>query len=706
MRIRWKLLIVMLAMILIPILLLRWSAQRGMHEMAHELADATRDALIQKAREELKIIVEEHSTVLRRERELIEMILKFQAAELEQWMADSNGKIFIPTGITQPLQSGPPATRSKMMGNGRTRTFPIFYDRISYRTVNQPRGRITAKSSAMVSIYRKLATWHPDLVFWQITVFDGGLQTVYPGVNQFPMRFDPTQTDWYRTALKNEGVIWGRPAPDPFTKRFQLTVAMGIRNPAGKTMGVTAIAVPVGELLKNDRHFDYVSERLKALLVDNEPATSGSRKGIRIIAAPYRESKSRHRWWEFKTDEWIDIGDDSILQPFVADIKANRAGVLDMMYSGVDSLMAHSNIDEYGTALVLIAPKEDVIVEALAMEKMVLKRIGKQMRLTGLILLVVLLVATVLAFILSRSITSNIGKLVDASRRIAGGDFSTRAHIQSNDEMGELGQTFDRMVPALAEHMKIKQSLDLAMEVQQNLLPIKTPLVEGLDMAATSLYCDETGGDFYDFPTPCCGDNPNVGIAVGDVAGHGLSAALLMASARAFLRCRITQPGRKPEVIRDVNMLLASDTSRTGQFVTLFYAEIDPTRRSIQWVRAGHDPALLYDPVNDRFEKLDGEGSALGIDDTFSFSVNSKKDLSSGQILCIGTDGIWETRNPQGEMFGRQRLKDIIRQDSHLPAENILNYIIDSVRDFRAGARQEDDITLVIVKIGPVAEVD
>jgi sigma-B regulation protein RsbU (phosphoserine phosphatase) len=94
---------------------------------------------------------------------------------------------------------------------------------------------------------------------------------------------------------------------------------------------------------------------------------------------------------------------------------------------------------------------------------------------------------------------------------------------------------------------------------------------------------------------------------------------------------------------------------------------------------------------------------ALGIDDKFKFSATGKEDLDPGQILCIGTDGIWETHNQQGEMFGRQRIRKIIRDKSHLRAANIMTAIIDSVREFRSGSRQEDDITLVIIKLTPMA---
>jgi sigma-B regulation protein RsbU (phosphoserine phosphatase) len=148
--------------------------------------------------------------------------------------------------------------------------------------------------------------------------------------------------------------------------------------------------------------------------------------------------------------------------------------------------------------------------------------------------------------------------------------------------------------------MKIKQSQDLAMEVQQSLLPAATPDIEGLDFAAINIYCDQTGGDFYDFPEVGCDDEPIIGLVVGDVVGHGIPAALLMASARAFLKCRIRQPGQISEKIADVNALLTSDTEDTGDFVTLFYAEIDVSRRKIQ----STEKPLIGGKHNDRCHRL------------------------------------------------------------------------------------------------------
>jgi sigma-B regulation protein RsbU (phosphoserine phosphatase) len=250
------------------------------------------------------------------------------------------------------------------------------------------------------------------------------------------------------------------------------------------------------------------------------------------------------------------------------------------------------------------------------------------------------------------------------------------------------------MVPELEERVKMKQALDVAMEVQQNLLPQKIPKIEGLDIAGRSIYCDETGGDLYDFLEVCCRSSDQIGIAVGDVSGHGISAALLMASVRAFLRSRVTQPGKASEIVTDVNGLLTSDTNDTGQFVTLFYVEIVPVDKTLSWVRAGHDPAFFYDPIADKCVELQGKGVALGIDENIEYQENIKTGLAKGQILLIGTDGLWEAQNNSGEMFGKERLKALIRQYKHLSSEELIQSIIDSLKEFQGSVKQEDDITL------------
>jgi sigma-B regulation protein RsbU (phosphoserine phosphatase) len=119
----------------------------------------------------------------------------------------------------------------------------------------------------------------------------------------------------------------------------------------------------------------------------------------------------------------------------------------------------------------------------------------------------------------------------------------------------------------------------------------------------------------------------------------------------------------------------------------------------MDWVRAGHDPALIYDPAEDTFEELMGPGVALGLDEDLKYSQNHRIGIGDGQIIAIGTDGIWEAMNKKGNMFGKDRLRDIIRTNAASGADSILNAVFDELNRFTKGQKSEDDITLVIIKV-------
>ena len=241
-------------------------------------------------------------------------------------------------------------------------------------------------------------------------------------------------------------------------------------------------------------------------------------------------------------------------------------------------------------------------------------------------------------------------------------------------------------------------ALNVAQEVQQSLLPSHPPQLEGLDIAGRSLYCDETGGDYFDYIE--LEDQGRIAVALGDVSGHGISSALLMSGTRAYLRARATLPGTPAEVITAVNRLVSADTDETGQFMTLFYLVIDRKRRCLTWVRAGQDPAIVYCPDEDVFDELGGPGLALGIYDDWVYTDQTSA-ASPGQIVILATDGVWEAHNLRGEMFGKDMLKEVIRSSSKRSAEGIRQAVVDAVTDFRGEAAQEDDITLVVIKFAP-----
>ncbi len=247
----------------------------------------------------------------------------------------------------------------------------------------------------------------------------------------------------------------------------------------------------------------------------------------------------------------------------------------------------------------------------------------------------------------------------------------------------------------MTEH---KKALALAAEVQKSLLPQGKPRIQGLDVAGKNVSCDEIGGDYFDFLWRRENPNSPFSVVVGDITGHGVDSALLMTSARAFLRMRASQPGTMSDIISAMNSHLAQDVLESGRFMTLFYMTIDPGNDRIEWVRAGHDPALLYDPTEDKFEELKGEGIALGVSAAFKYKENVKTGLKEGQIIAIGTDGIWEASDKNGKMFGKDRFRDIIRQHAQANADDILNAVYGELSQFTKGRRSEDDITLVVIK--------
>jgi len=337
--------------------------------------------------------------------------------------------------------------------------------------------------------------------------------------------------------------------------------------------------------------------------------------------------------------------------------------------------------------LVMIAPGKDILVPIV--------KLRWYYFISGAIF--IFLILTLIRLALGRTVFS-IQELSKAAHGISRGHFVTLNPPKTQDEVCELVCSFNTMVLQLEERLRLKESLDLAMEVQQNLLPQKPLQNEYIDIAGRSIYCEKTGGDYFDF-FPLPGSNENkIAIAVGDVVGHGIPAALLMTTVRALLRSRMVQPGNFAQRMADINRLLCQDTSISCDYMTLFVMVIDLVKKELCWVRAGHEPAIVYDPSLDAFEELNGDGMALGIDSAYVFQEYRRSEFTDGQVLVIGTDGIWETESAHGEKFGKDRLRQIIRQHSHCSSEDIISAIASELTIFRGQVLQQDDITLVVVR--------
>ena len=287
-------------------------------------------------------------------------------------------------------------------------------------------------------------------------------------------------------------------------------------------------------------------------------------------------------------------------------------------------------------------------------------------------------------------------KFEDILKRRDGG--YTPSLVHANKLRDDSGMLIGNMA-FITDLTEQKKALALAAEVQKSLLPQGGLHVSGLDVAGRNVSCEEIGGDYFDFLDQKDYPASPFSIVVGDIAGHGVDAALLMTTARAFLRMRAAQSGNISDIVTAMNRHLTLDVLDTGRFMTLFYLAIDQANRQLHWVRAGHDPAILYDPHRNRFEELAGSGIALGLSEEFRYEENRKHGIEAGQIIALGTDGIWETRNLDGNMFGKQRFRNIIRSNAQENASDILSAVYEELDTFSKGNTPEDDITLVVAKV-------
>jgi sigma-B regulation protein RsbU (phosphoserine phosphatase) len=280
--------------------------------------------------------------------------------------------------------------------------------------------------------------------------------------------------------------------------------------------------------------------------------------------------------------------------------------------------------------------------------------------------------------------------------RVSNGDLSRMVPVATRDEFGLIAGHTNSMIEGLRHRLRLLDALKLAEEVQRTLLPASPPQVAGVDLSGTSIYCYEIGGDYYDYLRLPEG---RLGIVVADVSGHGIDAALFMTAARAFMISAAQGLSSPAGLVRNVNRHLTRDSAPTSQFMSLFFLEIDPAEKTLRWVRAGHEPAVVFNPATGDFSRLDGDGMALGVVADVAYQEYTQAGWDPGTVIVIGTDGITETRNPSNEFFGSARLRDVIRDHAAQPVDRIRSAVIEAVHDFRKDLPQEDDVTLVVVKL-------
>ncbi|UZP66648.1 SpoIIE family protein phosphatase [Desulfovibrio mangrovi] len=283
-------------------------------------------------------------------------------------------------------------------------------------------------------------------------------------------------------------------------------------------------------------------------------------------------------------------------------------------------------------------------------------------------------------------------------KHVSDGDMNRYVPVSTRDEFGFIAGHTNLMIDALRDRLRLMEGMQIAQQIQQTLIPVAKPEIADVDIAFQSLFSDETGGDFFDFLKGGAQRPSQISIVVGDVTGHGIGAALLMASARAYLRMQAEAAATPASLLTGANRLLAKDNYGTGRFVTLYALQLDEVSKEIHWASAGHDPALVYNAESGEISDLHSAGLPLGVLEDTEYEEQCCRTFLTGDIIFIGTDGIWETMNDHGALFGKERVKAIIRKHAGDPAQEIADAVTNALSHFRGKAQQLDDITLVLLK--------
>ena len=699
MRIRSKFLIFLLAMVIIPLCALGLYAWRQTGHLGSELAHDAAMALEKNASKELVQTADMLSEASADTLDLLETSLSLTVREAVQLLEAPPGAL--PSGpmilaTEYDNASFPPELLTDLPGTDVRATYDGLAFHLAPGLTPEAAAPQMRALSGMLPFYKALFNRHKKLMLFGYVGLASGLHCAYPGHGGYPPGYDPRRRPWYQNAATSQGITWDI-MTDAITRQVMATMALALRDKDGKVLGVAGCDIPMGALFPESDLSATWTDRVRAMVVSFNRRDAQGRPELTVVAS--RDYAQKSLDWTAPVElERIESPDGEAVQAVVDALMAGKAGVRRLPYRGQDTLLAFAPIRAKELAVVLAAPREVVVADAHRAGTRVLGAVSRMLGHIGWFVAAAVVVVAAISLPASGTITRPVMELAAAARKLAKGDFSARVTPCGQDEIGELGRSFNDMAPQLLERVKLKNDMALAMEVQQNLLPGRPPTVAGLDVSALSLYCDETGGDYFDFLEFSQDDAAHADVVVGDVTGHGVSAALFMATGRALLRGRAMDRPGPAALLTEVNNLLCQDTQMTGRFITLFFLRLDLAAKEVLWCRAGHDPGLLYDPATDRFDQLMGPGIPLGAMSGWEYEEQRRPWFAPGQVLVLYTDGIHEARGQSDGMYGKERMEEIIRREAAGPASAIVNALVADLREFKAGAHLEDDVTLVVIK--------
>ena len=320
----------------------------------------------------------------------------------------------------------------------------------------------------------------------------------------------------------------------------------------------------------------------------------------------------------------------------------------------------------------------------------------------ALIFLLLEMAALAVGVILTRTITRSVADLYDGTLHVRRGDFSHRVRVLQRDQLGALAESFNDMTSSITElieeqreRQRLENEVAIAREVQQQLFPHSLPTVPGLDLYASCRPARVVSGDYYDFVPLAAG---RIGIALADISGKGIFAALLMASLQAALRSTAMLDGRggTAGLVSALNQHLFKNTS-DDRYATLFYAVYDPAARTLTYTNAGHLAPFFV--TDGRVASLDQGGTVVGLFEEASYTQRTI-NVAPGSVLVGFSDGLTEPESVYGEEFGVERLKAEVLRHRDMPAPRLAETLMSAVEQWAGTPDQADDMTVVVARMG------
>lgn len=701
MTIRNKLLILLLSISLVPLtayFILDISLSRMVR---NRIQNSLRSALEEKAGERLVETIDNYEKMLNISAQAVRYGLRHYADQVQQSLWSDN--IDKEQQYSPPYMASAPADLSKEAEKYRFLDTPDspgrvvdFDSHFVFPPQSESDNVLRSQLSRLAGICKEIYSINPESKLWVYTVLTDGTATLYPSPGFWPYegRYDLRQEPWYTNA-RTSGQLTPTLRVETLTGKTVMTVAVPLFQQDGSFGGVIAMDIDLSAMLDRMQIPDQWEQGAWKLLIrlprEKELATD---EAAVICCTTFLESHHAHG----NLPKLLEICNRDEVTKMIENSRSGQAGLIRQPYHGIDSLWAYGSSQRGGGFPILVVPYQQIVEQADSAQQMLFADNVRAMQIATVLMFGVIVAAVILAVMRARHLTVPITHLADAAGKLAQGDFNVRVNIATDDELQQLGDIFNQVGPRLRERQEIKQSLGLAREIQQHFLPTGDLELDNFQVAGLCRYCDETGGDYYDMFDLRDVLPGQVGLVIGDVSGHGIPAAMLMISAGSILRNNAPHHGADTSAaISELNRHLV-ENSETGKFMTLFYGLLDDQKKTLSWTSAGHDPAIWRKAETGEFTELHNTGMALGVMRDAEFGRSDPVTLHAGDIVLVGTDGIWEATDTSRQMYGKERLIELIDLHKDESAQQIAASVVESVLDFCSGAPQADDITLLVIK--------